>query len=1098
MDVDQLHLVLQNSFSPDAAIRNPAEETIRNLKNLSGAAPTLLQVAAEKQVRACVHFVLSKGPLENGFVPSRTQFLQRSFSLELTVCCSHFHATDSTQVRFEVRQAASIQLKNICREGWAERTHYGPYEDAPTKAQPLLSDEDKEAIKSGLITTLLDEPEKSMRGLLAEALHTVVVHDFPEKWPQLVPLLVQTIQTGMADMDRRGLRVHNALVALRKVCKRYEYKSKEQRGPLNDIVRVSFPLLLPLGQQLSSENQHSLEAAMMLKQILKIFWSATQFYLPGSNDTDVAAGAAPVGLARPDQLQPWFDILTRALKKPLPEDSTGLEPRGQPVSVEARNTWPWWKVKKWAVQLMSRLFSRYGIPSYADEEDVESKNFALFFSGTFAPQFLGPVFETLNLRPTRQFCTDRVVHLCLTFVDLAVELSSTYKLLKPHLDFLLFQVCFPTMCLTEDDIDCFENDAVEFVHKQNSPLADFYDPRMSAVTLVTDLVKHRGQDVTQKLLGTMTEILHRYSASPVEQRNHVEKDGALLTFGSLAPLLLAKPRYVTEIEALLVQSVFPDFSSPVAFLRYRACWMVEQFSEVKWSDDGSNLRNLLQMVLQRLNDPALPVQIEASKALRWLIKVDGAESTLLPVLPQILHEYFRIMNEIGNDEVVSALQVLLDRFGDHIEPHAVALVTQLSNAFNQYCAAGEDEDDDDAALAAAECLECISTVLKGVCSNENIIASLEPLLLPLVLKIFGNNGDFIEYFECALDILTFLTYFQEKLSPELWQAVPMMYLAFDQWAYDYLTMMVPCLLSFIGKGPDDFLGSVAQLPEGPIPYIDLIFSMASKTILNDTASEAEIRYALSLFMGILHNCLGKIDAYVPFINEIALGKLGQQINEELPFTRISIYQVIGSALYYQPQLELIELEKRGVTQQVFDKWISDAEHMSKWLPRKITVLGIASILTLPTSVMPASLAVALPKLIHVAVTTALKIKEDLDKGAADPETDELDVTNDVDEAYRNALHRSGEWTDDMAKFFLGDLMDEDGATDVDEDYTSPLDLIDELILLTDTLKNAFQREPESYQQIQAALPAESIAACVTLFATADARRAQLAQQASLQ
>jgi len=849
---------------------------------------------------------------------------------------------------------------------------------------------------------------------------------------------------------------------------------------------------------------------MMLKQILKIFWSSTQFYLPFNDSNEKSS----IGMARPEQLQPWFDILTRALQKPLPEASTGLEPRNQPVNVEARNAWPWWKVKKWSVQIMSRLFSRYGIPSYADDD--LAKGFALYFSQQVAPQFLGPVCETLNLRPTGQFCTDRVVHLCLTYVDLAVELATTYKLLKPHLDFLLYQVCFPAMCLKEEDIDTFENDPVEFVQKQNSPMADFYDPRMSAITLVTDLVKHRGQDVTQNLLGRMTEILHRYSSAPPDQKNHVEKDGALLTFGSLAKFLLAKEKYASEIEGLLVTSVLPDFNSPIAFLRFRACWMVQQFSAVKWSDDGTHLRQLLEMVLNRLSDPALPVQIEASKALRFLVEADGAEDTLLPVLPQLLTEYFRIMNEIGNDEVVSALQVLLDKFGDHIEPHAVALVTQLSNAFSQYCTAGEDEDDDDAALAAAQCLECIATVLKGICGKQSMLKTLEPLLLPLVLKILGNDGDFIEYLECALDILTFLTYFQDTISQELWQAFPLIYVAFDQWAYDYLNMMVPCLQSYISKSPEVFLAGVAQLPEGNIPYIDLIVSMVAKTVTNDRSFVAECRYALSLFMCILHNCRGKVDAYLPFMNEIVLGKLGQQVNAEIPLTRISIYQVLGSALYYNPQLELIELEKRGVTQQVFSKWIADMEGMERWLPRKITVLGFASMLSMPTSALPASIASAIPQLIHTVVRMALALKEDTEKDetggnegideAAEGSSDvgdvdvgfseDQDVTNEVDEAYRKALQGLTSWDDDMTKFFTGDW-DEDGE-DVDEDYASPIDQVDELILLSDTLKMAFQREPEAYQQIQAALPSESVAACQNLFATADSMRAQAAQQASQQ
>ena len=1009
-------------------------------------------------------------------------------------------------MRFEVRQAAAIQLKNLCREGWAERVTYSHFVEQKTQPS-LLSDSDKEAVKQGIIPALLDEPEKSVRDLYTETLHTILLNDFPEKWPTLIPFLLTTIEKGVKDLPNNGLHVHNALLALRKVCKRYEYKSREQRGPLNMIVEQSFPLLLPLAQQLWKE--HSLEAAMMLKQILKIFWSSTQFYLPGADD-----GTSSIGLAKPAELQPWFDILTETLKKPLPEASTGQEPRGQPVEESARNAWPWWKVKKWTVQIMSRLFSRYGVPSYADDEPA--KEFALYFSQHVAPQFMGPVFETLSLRPSGQFCTDRVVHLCIGFVALAVELSSTYKLLKPYLDFILYQVCFPTICLTSDDVECFENDPIEFVHKQNSPLADFYDPRMSAIGLITDLVSHRGQDVTQGLLSKMTEAIHRYSSSGDDQKNHIEKDGALYVFGSLSKYLLASEKYSSQIEGLLVSSVFPDFTSPVAFLRYRACWMVQQFSKVKWSDNGENLRSLLEMILNRLQDPALPVQIEASKALRYLVDTDGSEATLLPVLPQLLTEYFRIMNEIGNEEVVSALQALLDRFGDHIEPHAAALVTQLSNTFSQYCTAGEDEEDDEAALAASQCLECIATVMKGICHKESMIKTLEPLVIPLVLKILGNDGDFIEYLENALDILTFLTFFQSEITSLLWQVFPLVYMAFDQWAYDYLNMMVPCVQSYIQKSPDVFLTSSAQLPEGSIPYIDLVVSMTVKTITNDRSTEQECQYALSLFMCILHNCHGRIDSYIAFMNEIILGKLGQQVNSEVPYTRISIYQVIGSALYYNPQLELLELEKRGVTNQVFSQWLKDVPAMNRWLSRKMTVIGFASILSIPFSSIPSSLAGLLPQAIAAAVHLSNDLKEelasgdhneqkstdgergidddvgDLDNGFAEDE----DVTNEVDEAYRMALKGFGGANDGMDAFLMGDW-EEDGE-DIDENYTSPLDQVDELIWLTDSMRAASQREPENFQKIQTALPPESITLCQKLFAAADSMRAQAAQQSQQQ
>ena len=486
--------------------------------------------------------------------------------------------------------------------------------------------------------------------------------------------------------------------------------------------------------------------------------------------------------------------------------------------------------------------------------------------------------------------------------------------------------------------------------------------------------------------------------------------------------------------------------------------------------------------------------------MRFLIETDGAEETLLPVLPQLLTEYFRIMNEIGNDEVVSALQAIIDKFGDHIEPHAVALVTQLSQTFALYCR--EEDDDDDAAMAAAQCLECIATVLKGICDKPEMFKALEPQLIPLVLQILGNEGEFIEYLECALDILTFLVYFPSDITPELWQAFPLIYIAFDQWAYDYLNLMVPPLQSFIGKAPLVFLAGMAQLPEGNVRYIDLIFSMVSKTVTNDRASESECRQALSLFTSILHNCPGHVDTYLKAMNDIVLAKLGQQVNAEVPLTRFAIYQVLGSALYYNPILELAELEGRGVTEQVFREWMKDADNMEKWLARKMTVFGLTAILTLPTASLPTSLSASIPQLIIVAVKITERMKEEAEKPADEEEdgfvdeeyeddeaegfTEDQDVTNEVDEAYKKALNGVSGWEEDIAKFLMGDF-DDDGE-DFDEDFTSPLDHVDEVLFLSGTLKAAYAREPEVYQQVQALLPPETVASCQKLFAAADAMR----------
>ena len=68
------------------------------------------------------------------------------------------------------------------------------------------------------------------------------------------------------------------------------------------------------------------------------------------------------------------------------------------------------------------------------------------------------------------------------------------------------------------------------------------------------------------------------------------------------------------------------------------------------------------------------------------------------------------------------------------------------------------------------------------------------------------------------------------------------------------------------------------------------------------------------------------------INGIMLAKLGQQVNADVPLTRISIFQVLGLVLFYNLQMELAELESRAVTQQFFGHCTKDCEKMDRWLP----------------------------------------------------------------------------------------------------------------------------------------------------------------------
>jgi len=108
------------------------------------------------------------------------------------------------------------------------------------------------------------------------------------------------------------------------------------------------------------------------------------------------------------------------------------------------------------------------------------------------------------------------------------------------------------------------------------------------------------------------------------------------------------------------------------------------------------------------------------------------------------------MREAASDDVVQALEIVVDRYGKDIAPYAVALAQKLAEAFHAY--AGED-DDEEASMAAVQCVEAMAAVLASLDDNENnVYAQLEPYLRPVLHRVFEESGEFLEYFENGIEV----------------------------------------------------------------------------------------------------------------------------------------------------------------------------------------------------------------------------------------------------------------------------------------------------------------------------------------------------------
>lgn len=151
------------------------------------------------------------------------------FLVQPGALCALLSLSNNHSNHRDLRQAASLVIKNKAHEFFD-----------PTRNFPI-SEAEKEAVKQLLLQSLWVETDNSIRGIFAEVVRSISEYDYPDRycnelnsclpvgtevsiyfcrWPNLLPDILTNVGSG--DI----LRMFNALLSLRKLVKRLEFKHK--------------------------------------------------------------------------------------------------------------------------------------------------------------------------------------------------------------------------------------------------------------------------------------------------------------------------------------------------------------------------------------------------------------------------------------------------------------------------------------------------------------------------------------------------------------------------------------------------------------------------------------------------------------------------------------------------------------------------------------------------------------------------------------------------------------------------------------------------------------------------------------------------------
>uniref|UniRef100_A0A671WJ35 Importin 8 n=1 Tax=Sparus aurata TaxID=8175 RepID=A0A671WJ35_SPAAU len=865
-------------------------------------------------------------------------------------------------------------------------------------------------------------------------------------WQDREPSLGEVVfPFNIHENDRQQIRDH-IVEGIIRCPESIRYRKADEREPLLAAMQIFLPRIQQLIAQLLPDS--TIFSVLIQKQILKIFHALVQYSLP-------------LQLINNTVMTQWMEILRTIMDRDVPAETLEVDEDDRPELA-------WWKCKKWALRIITRLFERYGSPGNVTKEYYE---FADFFLKTYAVGIQQVLLKVVDQHRQKQYVTPRVLQQCINYLNQGLSHSLTWKQMKPHMQAICQDVIFPLMCYKDEDEKLWQEDPYEYIRMKFSK----YSNTTAAQSLLCKAARKR-----KEVLPQMMEFCHQILMDPSADPRR--KDGALHCIGALSELLLKKRMYREQMELMLQNYVFPLLNSPMGYLRARSCWVLHCFSPLRFHDELV-LRNAVELVKQDLiEDKEMPVKVEAAIALQTLVSnQEQAKLYIRPYIRPIMQELLHVVKETENDDLTNVIQKMICEYNQEVAAIAVDMTQNLAEIFTRVLQSEEYEENEDKTVMALGILSTIDTILTVMEDHKEITQQLEEICLQVIGLVLQKP--IIEFYEEILSLAFGLTC--QTISPQMWQLLGVLYEVFQHDCFDYFTDMMPLLHNYVTVDTDMLLSNPKHL--------EVIYSMCKKVLTIDAGEDAEC-HAAKLLEVIILQCRGRgIDQCIPLFVEAVLERLMRGVkSSEL---RTMCLQVAIAALYYNPALLIHTLDNmhfqhnpQPITAHFINQWMNDTEFFLGLHDRKMCIIGLSVLIELPsrpavlegvaTQIVPSILLLFLG-LKHLYASRLVNKPDLLARAGVQDEDQNEEIPSDEDEVNenRNAMQQQssmqpgqGGEDDDEDE---DDYWDDDGFEGTPlEEYSTPLDYDngeDEYRFFTSALLRVQNTDTAWYQCLTAPL-----------------------------
>ncbi|EMD40235.1 hypothetical protein CERSUDRAFT_112428 [Gelatoporia subvermispora B] len=994
-------------------------------------------------------------------------------------------------VDLATRQAAAVYLKNrVYTSYYVDPEHQRP-------DQIPIPESDRNALKASLLPLLAASPSRAITVQLASTLKNIVSRDFPEQWPSLLG-------------DVKGLLASNNIrevsagcVATLEMVRAFRFRQNNEVLP--GLVVELFPTLVNIATQLlnTPPANASQEIPMMLHLILKTYKTSIVLQLSRHQQSS-------------DSLVPWGRLLFQVVNLQIPKEAV-------PEDEDERERCEWWKAKKWAYGILGRLFHRFGNPSQLPSSmQKEYGPFAQHFVTTFAPEIFKIYMQQVQLFVSGQaWLSKKCQYQILTFFTECVKPKSTWSMLKPHFETLVSSYVFPQLSFTPAKQEQWDSDPIDYVRTSVDEYETFDTPVSAATAFLFSLASNRTKTTFMPILGFINRVLQSKPAAP-------QRFGALNMTAALGPFIMRHPDVKGNMEQFMVSHVLPEFQSSEPYMKAIACEVLGtvEKSGINWTNE-QNLNAHFTAAAACLDDPELPVRVQASLALTELVQVhDSVRAAVAPQVGKVIHTLLKLSEETDLDILNHCMETMVELYHKELLPVAAELTARLCETYARLAreSIAQDETDgrevdidtlmendtgEDKTFAAMGVAKTIATVVSSVDSSPEILAQLQEIIIPIIVMTLENK--MLDLLDNMYDLIDSLTFKLRSISPNMWPVFELTYKLFMSDAIDFLDEMLPSLDNFVSFGADVFKAR----PD----YRRMLLEIYTTSITSEHLGENDAVNGCKLAESMLLNLRGHVDDTLQPVVATAFNIMDAAQTNAL---RLANLEVLVNTVLYNPAaaLHLMETYRQGAARVFFDKWF-EAINSDKKLPRvhdkKLSIVALCALLEMDPGAVPDSVKEGWPGI----VSGALQIFKDLPKAiAARKELEEALQADSDDEGSDGAnylnLNEDDEdvWDEDSAYMEMlanegarlreksaKQLAGEDFSDDEDEDdedieeelgYISPLDTVDPYVTFKQALTAFQMKNGHAYQLATTSLTPEQQTLLMEVMRIAEERSPEVA------